>query len=1020
MRTLLLCLFPFVAIFSHSFLLNAQTDPNQPNVLLIIADDLGVDAVNGYLQSNVMPTTPVLDSLRQQGLTFKNVWSSPNCTPTRAGIMSGKYGVKTGITKAPGNLDPVHTSLFSALSTQTGNAYSKALLGKYHISSPVDHSHPGQLGIDYYDCVFNSGVDDYYNWEGVKNGQAYSTTEYVTSYYTDEAIDWINNQNQSWLLWLAHLAPHSPFQTPPAGLYTQGPTNNQKQRFMAMIEAMDHEMGRLFANIPAAVLANTVILFVGDNGSPQGVGQSYPSGHYKQTVYQGGVQVPLIVSGAGVSRLGEEETAIVNTVDIHASILELTGASLQGGVHNSYSFAPLLANAGAVEKPYSYTEREGDLGMEWAIRDAQYKLIQFGDGREEFYDLIADPFETNDLMGALTAAQQGIRDDMKVEAFFIQSDWSCQDLIENGSESAIDVGSATCTGVLPPCGSDNSTSTTNIGCCSTPQYDNNVMEIEYDDVRMISTNNYPDHEFCYTNNAHIPEPKNYLLSMDATPQLAAEPTSILTGTYRPSIFFGLGVNGVLLAPAPATPFIFENTETGEYNWNWVFEPTMNQGQGQGRVGLDCSSAHTGPQGYHYHGNMFEFAEQLEPGITTSNNPPAQPLQIGWAADGFPILYRFGPDGQGGLALLDPSYQLKSGDRPGNGITAPCGPYNGKYTNDYEYVVGAGDLDECNGIARSVNINTVCGLQTFDYFYVITEDFPQIGRCLSGTPDLSFDNGNPQGECQPSLYSQELQLQPGQSITVGSSTYAAAGIYQDILVNAAGCDSVVVSKIEEVTAGISLDARVFLQGAYMGTATMKTDLSSLGLLPNQQPFNVAPWNYGGAESINFDPIGVVVDWVLVEIRDANNNNVIVDQQAALLSSDGSLLDVNGNSGLVFGQGFNGNAYYLSIRSRNHLPVISHVAINFPQAGTHDFSQSGAAQGGLANLHNEGDGRYSLPAGDFDANGVINFNDFNLFQAAPTSIYYYVHNDCSLDGFTTVLDFNLYKGNFDLLAPMVLRL
>jgi len=174
------------------------------------------------------------------------------------------------------------------------------------------------------------------------------------------------------------------------------------------------------------------------------------------------------------------------------------------------------------------------------------------------------------------------------------------------------------------------------------------------------------------------------------------------------------------------------------NWDWVFEPTMNQGQGAGKVNLDCASAHkSNARGYHYHGNMFEYAEVLYAGISTTTVPTG-PVQMGWAADGFPILYRYGPDGVGGLALLTPSYRLKEGLRPGDGVSAPCGSYTGKYTNDYEYISGLGDLDECNGIERDVTLQTVAGTVTFSYFYVITDGFPQISRCLSGTPDPSFD------------------------------------------------------------------------------------------------------------------------------------------------------------------------------------------------------------------------------------------------------------------------------------------
>jgi len=229
----------------------SQTNPSQPNILLIVADDLGVDAANGYQNSAILPNTPHLDSLRGAGLTFMNAWATPKCTPTRATIMSGKYGVKTGVTNTPGNLDASHTSIFNALSAQTGNAYADAVIGKWHISQPVDYNHPSQLGIDYYAGSFSSQVADYYNWEKVHNdGTTSMETTYATTDITDEAINWVNAQNQPWFLWLAHVAPHGPFHIPPAALYTSTRTNNNQRKYMTMIEAMDYEIGRLFDNVP--------------------------------------------------------------------------------------------------------------------------------------------------------------------------------------------------------------------------------------------------------------------------------------------------------------------------------------------------------------------------------------------------------------------------------------------------------------------------------------------------------------------------------------------------------------------------------------------------------------------------------------------------------------------------------------------------------------------------------------------------------------------------------------------------
>ena len=105
------CTLALLLILSTSFHSLAQSG----NVLLIIADDLGLDALKGYNMQGMKPNTPHIDSLRNSGLSFTNAWSSPVCTPTRAGMMSGKYGIKTGVLKAPGHLDTSHTSLAKAL-----------------------------------------------------------------------------------------------------------------------------------------------------------------------------------------------------------------------------------------------------------------------------------------------------------------------------------------------------------------------------------------------------------------------------------------------------------------------------------------------------------------------------------------------------------------------------------------------------------------------------------------------------------------------------------------------------------------------------------------------------------------------------------------------------------------------------------------------------------------------------------------------------------------------------------------
>ncbi len=804
-----------------------QTDPNHPNIILILADDLGVDVFNGYQDNNLKPVTPTLDSLRNAGVAFRNVWSTPQCATTRAAIMSGKYGIKTGVTRVPGNLDPIHTSIFEAVKAETNDLYADAVIGKWHISNPVDYTHPAQHGVDYYEGIFTAMVSNSYtDWEKVTGGidslQTVSNeTEYVTSHLTNKASDWINAQSQPWLLWLAHAAPHAPFETPPnPASYSQSPTNSNRQKYIAIIEAMDYEINKLLLSIPTNVRDNTTIIFVGDNGTGGQVVQNFPSDRAKTTLYQGGVHVPLFVCGKNVSRQGEWDESLVHVTDIYATILEMVGADLPGGVNNSLSFNDLLNSSSSVTRPHNYVEISGNnsSAVGWAIRDSQYKLIQFDDGTQEFYDLLIDSLELSDLTGQLTSAQQTILTQLETEALVIRNGWSCQDYIQNGLESGIDCGTSSCgicvgSSAPNPCAYDsliicndivvdsfaiaedyilaaytissnnsllqaedcielaagfefdgqeflatiddciltgiddtncpnfNGLSYDDIGCGFAPTIASQYNESSAGDIRVITSNGLPNHNYDYNQNSPngAPTPQNHNFNVDLTPTVAASPTSVLGNTNRPARYFGVAINGVIFAPAPAQPFIFENTSTGEFNYDWIFEPTNNIGTGMLWVGLDCASAHTGPQGYHYHGNMFEYAETMSPGLSTTIVAPPAPILIGWASDGFPILYRFGPDENNNLTLLQPSYSIKYGNRPGDGVSEPCGAYNGKYTRDYEYIDCSGDLDECNGVARTITLTTDLGTETYDYFYVITDAFPQVSRCMVGTPDPSFEN-----------------------------------------------------------------------------------------------------------------------------------------------------------------------------------------------------------------------------------------------------------------------------------------
>ena len=317
------------------------------NVLLIIVDDVGLDATIGYNVGYQKPNMPNLQNLINSGVKFNNVWSNPVCSPTRSTILTGKYGYRTSILNVGDELSTSETSLHNYL-TQNSN-YNSALVGKWHLSGyPSNPNHPNNLGIDYYSGMIAGGIQDYSNWIFTENGNNSNSTVYATTKLTNEAIDWINNQDSEWFMWLAYNAPHTPFHLPPNDLHSQGQLltdqasidSNPLPYYLAMIEAVDSEMGRLFNSISEEELANTTIIFIGDNGTTSQVVQQYNSNRAKGSLYNGGINVPMIISGNQVNRFNQDEDALINTTDLFTTITELCGVNNQN-IHDSKSFISL-------------------------------------------------------------------------------------------------------------------------------------------------------------------------------------------------------------------------------------------------------------------------------------------------------------------------------------------------------------------------------------------------------------------------------------------------------------------------------------------------------------------------------------------------------------------------------------------------------------------------------------------------------------------------------------------------------
>jgi arylsulfatase B len=186
-----------------------------------------------------------------------------------------------------------------------------------------------------------------------------------------------------------------------------------------MIEAMDTEIGRLLEGLDQEARENTTIIFMGDNGTPRRVIQApYINAQGKGSLYQGGVNVPLFVSGAGVNRIGERDESLVGVTDLFATISEIAGIDSEMPV-DSTSIVGLFKSEGAGNRDFLYTDAIDEDINSWAVRYDQYKLIADELGQMELYDLQLDPFENDDLVQAGNAPANVIQE-LQAHADLIQ------------------------------------------------------------------------------------------------------------------------------------------------------------------------------------------------------------------------------------------------------------------------------------------------------------------------------------------------------------------------------------------------------------------------------------------------------------------------------------------------------------------------------------------------------------------------------------------------------------------------
>jgi arylsulfatase A-like enzyme len=350
------------------------------------------------------------------------------CSPARAAFLTGRHAFRTGVGNGLTHIDP-GLSLAETTLPEILTHYDSACVGKWHLAGDLGAFHPNDSGFARYAGLLQGGVGDYFDWYKTVDGVTSPSTTYITTDITNEAVGALSSLCEPWFLYVAYNAPHDPLHVPPASLCQREgcatahcahvtPQSNDPALARAMVEAMDAEIGRLLAALDV-VDPSAYVFFFADNGTaPIATLPPFAPQHGKGTVYEGGVNVPLLVTGPGVAR--GECAALVSVVDLFATIAELAG--VHSTAEDSVSMVPCFADPARSLRASVYTETFAPNGgappyptHRRAVRDVRYKLIRITSVGDEFYDLLADPFETTDLLPVLTADQRAAFDALEAE-----------------------------------------------------------------------------------------------------------------------------------------------------------------------------------------------------------------------------------------------------------------------------------------------------------------------------------------------------------------------------------------------------------------------------------------------------------------------------------------------------------------------------------------------------------------------------------------------------------------------------
>jgi arylsulfatase A-like enzyme len=388
----------------------------KPNVIVIITDDQGYGDLG--VHGNEKIRTPHLDAFTRQSVCLDRFHAMPVCSPTRAGLMTGRYYYRTGVVDTYIGRSLMRPEEVTVAEMLGAAGYRTGIFGKWHLGDnyplrAIDQGFQEALVLKGGGIGQPSdppGGDSYFDATLLENGKAVKTKGYVSDVITDGAIRFVEaNRDRPFFAYLAYNAPHDPLQLPEAYLkpYKEAGLPDRTARVYGMVTNIDDNLGRLFARLDALKIAeNTIVFFMTDNG-PQD--ERYVAGMRgrKGSVFDGGIRVPGYFRWPARLQAGRRVDRIAAHIDLAPTLLEACGVAPPEGVRfDGRSLLPLLTGEAKEwpDRTLFFQWHRGDRpepGRACAARSQRWKLVRLQPGAAPMlFDMEADPGEKNDVAGA--------------------------------------------------------------------------------------------------------------------------------------------------------------------------------------------------------------------------------------------------------------------------------------------------------------------------------------------------------------------------------------------------------------------------------------------------------------------------------------------------------------------------------------------------------------------------------------------------------------------------------------------